>query len=589
MAQTIINYEARRDARGRLQVYKLDPEDGGGRYEVAGINERYHKQLCDELVALIEAGQYAEAERRAVAFIADYTEGAAGWTSNPGVEFYLRDSMFNRGARGAAWILQEAVGAPIDQVVGPQTLAAVAREETRPSALLQNLRRAREAYERLKRDESSRYWRGLVNRWNNALAAAKSFLTSEGPRDQSVSSTNAGETSAPVFEPPPSNTEAGQPPSSPTGAPGEFQPPAVGERREDPAIAAPAVLATASAVDSGLIQMHRELEGHLFARPGASAFAAESAGPPDMKDLIVGVGIGPAHRDFESVGGAGPGAPVLNVYVAEPMQMDAVKAVLVDSFGVRPLASDDRPVNVIHTGPIDALGHRHPERPSPCGISVAHFKVTAGTQGALARGRSGPRQNRLLLLSNNHVLANANDCQAGDAILQPGWADFPFNLANQIAALEQWVPINYNAGGANFVDCATGWCWPDRVRKEFIYPRAGAWAYFSVDPQPVEAHLGLIVGKSGRTTQLTSGQVIDVNASLRVNYGAGRIANFRDQISIRGSSGSLFGRGGDSGSLIWTWHEKRSPIGLLFAGGGEFTFANKITHVLAALDIALFT
>ena len=83
--------------------------------------------------------------------------------------------------------------------------------------------------------------------------------------------------------------------------------------------------------------------------------------------------------------------------------------------------------------------------------------------------------------------------------------------------------------------------------------------------------------------------MIDISASIRVNYGAGRVANFRDQITIRGNGTTLFSQGGDSGSLIWTWDQRRLPVGLLFAGGGQFTFANKIQRVLSALDIALYT
>ena len=35
--------------------------------------------------------------------------------------------------------------------------------------------------------------------------------------------------------------------------------------------------------------------------------------------------------------------------------------------------------------------------------------------------------------------------------------------------------------------------------------------------------------------------------------------------------------------------EGQRPVGLLFAGGGATTFANKVHHVLAALDIDLVT
>lgn len=176
MAKSIVDFEARRDTQGRLAVYTLPPEDGGGRYEVAGINERYHKAVCDELVELIRSGRHAEAEVRAAEFLASFTDKAATWTQNAGIEFYLRDTMFNRGPGGAAWILQKAVGVPTDRDVGPMTLAAVRTAEARPRQLLDRLRAAREAYERLKRDESSIFWRGLVNRWNKAMQIALSFM-----------------------------------------------------------------------------------------------------------------------------------------------------------------------------------------------------------------------------------------------------------------------------------------------------------------------------------------------------------------------------------------------------------------------------
>ena len=181
MAKIIVDFEARRDRQGHLAVYRLRREDGGGRYEVAGINERYHKQECDQLVRLIESGRYAEAEDLACEFIAKYTDPAAAWCQNGASEFYLRDCMFNRGPRGAAKILQRAVGVTIDGDVGPQTLAAVRGAEMRPLALLDELRKAREWYERVyaHRNEGSVFWQGLVNRWNNSKTAARQFLSLE--------------------------------------------------------------------------------------------------------------------------------------------------------------------------------------------------------------------------------------------------------------------------------------------------------------------------------------------------------------------------------------------------------------------------
>ena len=110
MAAAIVNFEARRDRAGRLAVYKLPEGDGGGRYEVAGINEHYNKETADVLVSLIEQHRFDEAEALAADFIAQDTDRVSSWTSVPGLEFYLRDSVFNRGGGGGARILQRALG-----------------------------------------------------------------------------------------------------------------------------------------------------------------------------------------------------------------------------------------------------------------------------------------------------------------------------------------------------------------------------------------------------------------------------------------------------------------------------------------------
>ena len=126
MAAAIVNFEARRDSKRHLMVYKLPEGDGGGRYEVAGINERYNKDTVDVLVSLIDQRRFDEAKALAADFIAQDTDRAASWTSVPALEFYLRDSVFNRGAGGAARILQRALAIADDGVVGAKTRAAMA-------------------------------------------------------------------------------------------------------------------------------------------------------------------------------------------------------------------------------------------------------------------------------------------------------------------------------------------------------------------------------------------------------------------------------------------------------------------------------
>lgn len=179
MAAAIVNYEARRDARGRLMVYELPSWDGGGSFEVAGINDRYHPQMAHKLRDLVEDGRHDEAELEVQRYLIGYTDAVKDLSPIPAIEFFLRDSAFNRGPTGAARILQYALRTDVDGIVGPDTQALLEKAESDPKTLLKALRRGREQYERspyVGRDESSPPWPGLVNRWNKATKDAESFL-----------------------------------------------------------------------------------------------------------------------------------------------------------------------------------------------------------------------------------------------------------------------------------------------------------------------------------------------------------------------------------------------------------------------------
>lgn len=199
IAESILNFEARRDSQNRLKVYKLDPSDGGGSYEVAGINEKYHPEEARHLADLIGAGRYAEAETQATEIIATFTDAVTTWTNVAAIESYLRDSAFNRGPRGAARILQTALGMKDDGVVGNDTRTALAAAEKTPDTLLRKLRDAREDYERrvVGRDESSIFWKGLVNRWNNALTFARKFLDTSATEMPAIGFVAAHATASP--------------------------------------------------------------------------------------------------------------------------------------------------------------------------------------------------------------------------------------------------------------------------------------------------------------------------------------------------------------------------------------------------------
>lgn len=179
IAQWIVNAEARRDAKGRVALYRLPKGDGGGTFEVAGINDRYHPRVAEHLRELIQLGKHEAAEAVAVEYIAGYTDAVSSWTHWTCVEAFLRDCAFNRGPGGAAKIYQLALNmADIDGHVGPKTLATAAKQESKGD-LLKALRAAREAYERRvapPTGQRTKFWQGLINRWNASLAYAETFI-----------------------------------------------------------------------------------------------------------------------------------------------------------------------------------------------------------------------------------------------------------------------------------------------------------------------------------------------------------------------------------------------------------------------------
>jgi lysozyme family protein len=179
IADFIVSVEARRDRGGRLRVYPLPPADGGGSYEVAGINDRFHPVAAQYLRSLVTSKKFNEAEAYIRNYLAEYTDIVNKWTTNPAVEAFLRDCVFNRGPSGALRILQLALGVADDGRFGPKTKAALQKALANPGELLNSLRNAREQYEiRIAPPVGARkkFWKGLVNRWDKALQFAQSFL-----------------------------------------------------------------------------------------------------------------------------------------------------------------------------------------------------------------------------------------------------------------------------------------------------------------------------------------------------------------------------------------------------------------------------
>lgn len=259
--------------------------------------------------------------------------------------------------------------------------------------------------------------------------------------------------------------------------------------------------------------------------------------------------------------------------------------------------------DVVETGVFRAfdLGPRDRWRPVvPPGVSVGHYRITAGTFGCLVQRDGEP-----FILSNNHVLADVNQGQRGDAILQPGPADGGVS-DDQIATLDDYVPIDFGSSpsecsvadlsvqllnyvakalgsshqlqavkqteGVNYVDAALARpLSPDLVTDEILYIGA---------PKGLGAvTLGAEVQKTGRTTGHTQGTISQIDATVRVNYN-GPTALFSGQLIAGAMS-----QPGDSGSAVLDM-EKR-VVGLLFAGSESSTLINPIADVFSALNVEL--
>ncbi|MGY2050982.1 hypothetical protein [Methylobacterium sp. JK268] len=259
---------------------------------------------------------------------------------------------------------------------------------------------------------------------------------------------------------------------------------------------------------------------------------------------------------------------------------------------------------VIYTGPIRRLARPQPvnsgpHRPLSIGSSIGHYRISAGTLGCICRHRDS---GGIGLLSNNHILADTNGAQRGDIILQPARADGGrrTNVSDKVATLYEYVPIQFDVGARNFVDCAFatmlgGVLYDGSVAQDPADPRR-RWQIRSA---PADVIADDAVQKIGRTTGWTSGRVIAIdveNVIVAMILGQGeKLARFDRQIAIEGDAATpSFSKPGDSGSLVWT--ADGSPAALLFAGteqggvnGRGVTFANPIQPVLDALDLDIHT
>jgi hypothetical protein len=221
-------------------------------------------------------------------------------------------------------------------------------------------------------------------------------------------------------------------------------------------------------------------------------------------------------------------------------------------------------------------------RPLQIGFSVGHVKITAGTMGCFVSSQLAGEAGDLIL-SNNHVLADENQAQLGDDIVQPGPIDGGQAPADVVASLTRFVPLTASPA-KNTIDAAVALVTTGIGVDAQTLQGLGALA--GVRAAPLET--GETVFKVGRTTGLTQGSVTATEMDdLTVGYDHLSNVIFDGQIEIGPAvAGQPFSMGGDSGSLIVDG--QLQAVALLFAGNDvDATYANPIAAVLSGLQVQI--
>lgn len=287
--------------------------------------------------------------------------------------------------------------------------------------------------------------------------------------------------------------------------------------------------------------------------------------------------------------------------------------------------------DVVEVGRLEALlNPRDRFRPNiPAGVSIGHYKVTAGTLGAIVFDKNTGEP---LILSNNHVLANSNDAEIGDVVLQPGPTDHGLRPDDVVAKLHRFEMLRfYNETGSGpspptsspplfppgGCDIVEFWAtlgnafgrisgsskrltsvpratphtestpiYANRVDAALARPDNPMLFQQAIAeigrPNGIKlAQLGMEVRKQGRTTGYTEGAVTLMNATVDVSYGEDKQARFVGQVITTPMS-----QGGDSGALI-VERDSLKAVGLLFAGSRRATIFTPMQTILDVMEVDL--
>jgi len=248
-----------------------------------------------------------------------------------------------------------------------------------------------------------------------------------------------------------------------------------------------------------------------------------------------------------------------------PRTLDGVQVHIKESGRVRLLSFI--PMDAIYGDRVGRL------RPAPGGVSVGHPAGTAGTLTCAVMDRKTLEV--IGGLTNNHVAALdwglLHEGKVGDPVLQPGPYDGGVVETDEIGKLFKYIPVEESK--ENTIDAAI--FESEELRREVLDVGKPS---FSVEPR-----VGMGVIKSGRTSGINYGRIIDVSATIEVDGGEGwGSCIFRNQIIME--PGLLLP--GDSGSWVGDI-DNFNTLGLGFAGSDTLAIANKALVVEDLLDVEI--
>jgi len=315
------------------------------------------------------------------------------------------------------------------------------------------------------------------------------------------------------------------------------------------------------------------------------------------RENVVGVGVG-----YKQIRGEETDQLSLIIFVEKKIPSDRLS-----KSGLIPGKIKDLHTDIVEIGRVRLLENRVDRwRPACPGISIGHYKISAGTFGAVVKDKTTGEK---LILSNNHILANAtngNDSRSsiGDPILQPGPHDGG-GPNDQIATLLRFIPIRQTVQD---VECpvAAAALHAGNIIIHTIRPRYNIrLTKYTNDINIIDAavakpnkqglidekvlDIGMIEGtahvvpgesikKSGRTSGLSEGKVQAIGVTIKVGISEEENGLFTDQVVS-----NILSQPGDSGSLIV--NSGKQAVGLLFAGSDKYTIFNRIENVMERLKI----